>query len=181
MSQVPASNVIWLIMSAAQFVILCDHVCVMSIDTGMALASLSHYTDAVNCKFAAPTGCCADSRACNSQHGKNCALSSLNVQMSQQFCAFGTPGAISLFGTQKYMQQQLLFWCLLCCSVRLMQNAASVWTNHCITLCSCQENLAVFVQVLFFDCPPDVMEQRLTERGKTSGRSDDNAETIHKR
>lgn len=35
--------------------------------------------------------------------------------------------------------------------------------------------------VLFFDCPPDVMEQRLTERGKTSGRSDDNAETIHKR
>ena len=35
--------------------------------------------------------------------------------------------------------------------------------------------------MLFFDCPPDVMEQRLTERGKTSGRSDDNAETIRKR
>lgn len=40
---------------------------------------------------------------------------------------------------------------------------------------------AITTQVLFFDCPPDVMEQRLTERGKTSGRSDDNAETIHKR
>ena len=40
---------------------------------------------------------------------------------------------------------------------------------------------AACMQVLFFDCPPDVMEQRLTERGKTSGRSDDNAETIRKR
>ena len=39
----------------------------------------------------------------------------------------------------------------------------------------------MFVQVLFFDCPADVMEQRLMERGKTSGRSDDNAETIRKR
>lgn len=37
------------------------------------------------------------------------------------------------------------------------------------------------LQVLFFDCPPDVMEQRLMERGKTSGRSDDNEETIRKR
>ena len=37
------------------------------------------------------------------------------------------------------------------------------------------------LQVLFFDCPADVMEQRLMERGKTSGRSDDNAETIRKR
>ena len=40
---------------------------------------------------------------------------------------------------------------------------------------------AAFMQVLFFDCPAEVMEQRLTERGKTSGRSDDNAETIRKR
>lgn len=40
---------------------------------------------------------------------------------------------------------------------------------------------AACMQVLFFDCPADVMEQRLTERGKTSGRSDDNAETIRKR
>lgn len=40
---------------------------------------------------------------------------------------------------------------------------------------------AACTQVLFFDCPADVMEQRLTERGKTSGRSDDNAETIRKR
>ncbi|EJS42899.1 ura6p [Saccharomyces arboricola H-6] len=35
--------------------------------------------------------------------------------------------------------------------------------------------------VLFFDCPEDVMLQRLLERGKTSGRSDDNIESIKKR
>lgn len=34
---------------------------------------------------------------------------------------------------------------------------------------------------LFFDCPEDVMEKRLLNRGKTSGRSDDNAESIKKR
>ncbi|EGX94064.1 uridylate kinase [Cordyceps militaris CM01] len=35
--------------------------------------------------------------------------------------------------------------------------------------------------VLFFDCPEKVMEARLMERGKTSGRADDNAESIRKR
>ncbi|KAF2707159.1 UMP-CMP kinase-like protein [Pleomassaria siparia CBS 279.74] len=35
--------------------------------------------------------------------------------------------------------------------------------------------------ILFFDCPEDVMEERLLTRGKTSGRSDDNPETIRKR
>lgn len=35
--------------------------------------------------------------------------------------------------------------------------------------------------VLFFDCPEEVMESRLMERGKTSGRADDNAESIRKR
>ncbi|KAK3329024.1 adenylate kinase-domain-containing protein, partial [Apodospora peruviana] len=35
--------------------------------------------------------------------------------------------------------------------------------------------------VLFFDCPEDEMSRRLLERGKTSGRSDDNAESIRKR
>lgn len=35
--------------------------------------------------------------------------------------------------------------------------------------------------VLFYDCPEEVMEARLLERGKTSGRSDDNAESIRKR
>ncbi|SPO00816.1 related to UMP-CMP kinase [Cephalotrichum gorgonifer] len=35
--------------------------------------------------------------------------------------------------------------------------------------------------VLFYDCPEDVMEKRLLERGKTSGREDDNAESIRKR
>mmetsp|Transcript_15237 Transcript_15237/g.12684 ORF Transcript_15237/g.12684 Transcript_15237/m.12684 type:complete len:88 (-) Transcript_15237:124-387(-) len=34
---------------------------------------------------------------------------------------------------------------------------------------------------LFFDCPEDVMEKRLLSRGKTSGRSDDNIESIRKR
>ncbi|CEP62205.1 uncharacterized protein LALA0_S04e10220g [Lachancea lanzarotensis] len=34
---------------------------------------------------------------------------------------------------------------------------------------------------LFFDCPEKVMLQRLLERGKTSGRTDDNVESIKKR
>lgn len=35
--------------------------------------------------------------------------------------------------------------------------------------------------VLFFDCPEEEMQKRLLERGKTSGRADDNAESIKKR
>ncbi|RQM07295.1 hypothetical protein DH86_00001003 [Scytalidium sp. 3C] len=35
--------------------------------------------------------------------------------------------------------------------------------------------------VLFFDCPEEVMEKRLLKRGETSGRSDDNLESIKKR
>ncbi|OQO13107.1 Uridylate kinase [Cryoendolithus antarcticus] len=34
---------------------------------------------------------------------------------------------------------------------------------------------------LFFDCPEDAMRQRLLKRGETSGRSDDNEESIKKR
>ncbi|KAI9832378.1 MAG: bifunctional uridylate/adenylate kinase [Sarea resinae] len=34
---------------------------------------------------------------------------------------------------------------------------------------------------LFFDCPEEVMEARLLNRGKTSGRSDDNPDSIRKR
>jgi thymidylate kinase len=34
---------------------------------------------------------------------------------------------------------------------------------------------------LFLDCPESVMEQRLLKRGETSGRSDDNADSIRKR
>ncbi len=34
---------------------------------------------------------------------------------------------------------------------------------------------------LFFDCPEDVMTKRLLNRGKTSGRTDDNEESIKKR
>ncbi len=35
--------------------------------------------------------------------------------------------------------------------------------------------------VLFFDCPEAVMEERLLSRGKTSGRADDNIDSIKKR
>ena len=35
--------------------------------------------------------------------------------------------------------------------------------------------------MLAFDCPFDVLEQRLQERAKTSDRADDNAETMRKR
>lgn len=35
--------------------------------------------------------------------------------------------------------------------------------------------------VLFYDCPEEEMERRLLERGKTSGRSDDNIQSIKKR
>jgi len=34
---------------------------------------------------------------------------------------------------------------------------------------------------LFFDCPEDIMQERLMKRGETSGRSDDNMESIKKR
>ena len=35
--------------------------------------------------------------------------------------------------------------------------------------------------ILFFECSEEVMEERLMKRGETSGRVDDNAETIKKR
>jgi adenylate kinase family enzyme len=35
--------------------------------------------------------------------------------------------------------------------------------------------------LLYFTCSEEVMEKRLLKRGETSGRSDDNAETIKKR
>ncbi|KAL2046027.1 hypothetical protein N7G274_001474 [Stereocaulon virgatum] len=35
--------------------------------------------------------------------------------------------------------------------------------------------------VLFFDCPEEILTERLINRGKTSGRADDNAESIKKR
>ncbi|RSL56308.1 hypothetical protein CEP54_008897 [Fusarium duplospermum] len=44
-----------------------------------------------------------------------------------------------------------------------------------------EESVCPAKLVLFFDCPEDVMEKRILERGKTSGRSDDNAESIRKR
>lgn len=44
-----------------------------------------------------------------------------------------------------------------------------------------EESVCPAKLVLFYDCPEETMEKRLLERGKTSGRSDDNAESIRKR
>jgi UMP-CMP kinase len=44
-----------------------------------------------------------------------------------------------------------------------------------------EESVCLSKFTLFFDCPEDVMQERLLNRGKTSGRSDDNAESIKKR
>merc|ERR1711939_1239702 len=44
-----------------------------------------------------------------------------------------------------------------------------------------EESVAPSKFTLFFDCPEDVMQERLLNRGKTSGRSDDNIESIKKR
>ncbi|ORY38281.1 ADK-domain-containing protein [Neocallimastix californiae] len=46
---------------------------------------------------------------------------------------------------------------------------------------SFEENVGPVKSVLYFDCPPEVLEERLLERGKTSGRADDNIDTIKKR
>ncbi|CAG8538253.1 3677_t:CDS:2 [Ambispora gerdemannii] len=44
-----------------------------------------------------------------------------------------------------------------------------------------EEDVIEAHSVLFFDCSEEVMLERLLERGKTSGRADDNIETIQKR
>jgi len=43
------------------------------------------------------------------------------------------------------------------------------------------EDVCLASFVLFFNCPEEVLLQRLLERGKTSGRTDDNEESIKKR
>lgn len=44
-----------------------------------------------------------------------------------------------------------------------------------------EKQVSDFEFVLFFDCPEEEMERRLVERGRTSGRTDDNIESIRKR
>ncbi|CEP21799.1 URA6 [Cyberlindnera jadinii] len=44
-----------------------------------------------------------------------------------------------------------------------------------------EDEIATSSFTIFFECPEQVMLQRLLERGKTSGRSDDNIESIKKR
>jgi UMP-CMP kinase len=46
---------------------------------------------------------------------------------------------------------------------------------------SFEETVVPSAFTLFFDCPEDMMEKRLLNRGKTSGRADDNEESIRKR
>lgn len=46
---------------------------------------------------------------------------------------------------------------------------------------SFEEDIAESTVTLFFECPELVMLERLLERGKTSGRTDDNIESIKKR
>ena len=53
---------------------------------------------------------------------------------------------------------------------RKMDQAVFFEANVCPSTCT-----------LFLDCPEDVMNERLLNRGKTSGRSDDNEESIKKR
>jgi UMP-CMP kinase len=43
------------------------------------------------------------------------------------------------------------------------------------------EGVANVQFLLFLDCPTEIMVDRLLERGKTSGRTDDNIESIRKR
>lgn len=44
-----------------------------------------------------------------------------------------------------------------------------------------EDEVAISKFTLFFECPEQVMLRRLLERGKSSGRTDDNAESIKKR
>lgn len=44
-----------------------------------------------------------------------------------------------------------------------------------------EENVCPSKFVLFYDCPEEEMQKRLLKRGETSGRADDNAESIKKR
>ena len=44
-----------------------------------------------------------------------------------------------------------------------------------------EDEVATSSFTLFFECPEEVMLKRLLERGKTSGRTDDNIESIKKR
>ena len=44
-----------------------------------------------------------------------------------------------------------------------------------------EKQVAMCSYVIYFDCPLETMQARLLKRGETSGRSDDNAETIKKR
>ena len=45
----------------------------------------------------------------------------------------------------------------------------------------CMRNVAVVSGVLFYSCPLEVLESRILERAKVSGRSDDNLESLRKR
>lgn len=54
------------------------------------------------------------------------------------------------------------------------QDNLDKWNEECAATCTV--NFA-----MFFECPLDELEKRLLKRGETSGRADDNLETIKKR
>ena len=55
------------------------------------------------------------------------------------------------------------------------------WDNNEVWLAQMPADVADTRFVLFFDCPEETMVERCLSRGKTSGRTDDNAESIRKR
>merc|ERR1711977_227704 len=67
-------------------------------------------------------------------------------------------------------------------TVQLLENAMTeVVEKEMDQALKFEETVCPSKFVLFFDCPEEEMQRRLLERGKTSGRSDDNAESIKKR
>ncbi|KAK8089132.1 Uridylate kinase [Apiospora hydei] len=63
-------------------------------------------------------------------------------------------------------------------TVQLLENAMTATMDQAVKF---EESVCPAKAVLFYDCPEAEMERRLLDRGKTSGRADDNAESIRKR
>lgn len=53
--------------------------------------------------------------------------------------------------------------------------------DNLIGWCRCMRNVAALWTVLVYQCPLQVLEQRILQRGKESGRSDDNVRSVQKR
>eukprot|EP00164_Ancoracysta_twista_P004596 GFYU01006206.1.p1 GENE.GFYU01006206.1~~GFYU01006206.1.p1 ORF type:complete len:388 (-),score=125.96 GFYU01006206.1:426-1589(-) len=76
-------------------------------------------------------------------------------------------------------------------TIRLLRNAMAVHTGKTFLIdgfpravdqaLSFEEEVGSPEFVLFYDCPEEILQDRLLKRGETSGRSDDNIEAIRKR